>query len=221
MMRAAVTAILVCACVAGFDAEAETRYISDVLHVPLRSGPSGEHRIIHWGLQSGTALEVLGEDESTQFTHVRTESGREGWVPSQYLLAEPVARDALVEAQAEIGRLEALLSGDASEWAVELEQAQSEAAHHAEAAAGIPALEQELEEIRRVSASAIATQEENVKLSDANAELRRARDDLLAQTEDLQGDVEMRWMLVGGGLILAGLLIGVWLGSRSRRHRSW
>ena len=221
MMRAAATAILVCACVVGSDAGAETRYISDVLHVPLRSGPSGEHRIIHWGLQSGTALEVLGEDETTRFTQVRTPSGREGWVPSQYLLTEPIARETLAAAQAEIERLEALLSGDTSELAVELEQARNEAARHAETAAGVPALEQELEEIRRVSASAIATQEENVKLSEANAELRRARDDLLAQSEELQGNVEMRWMLVGGGLILAGLLIGVWLGSRSRRHRSW
>ena len=221
MMRAAVTAILVCACVVGSSAEAETRYISDVLHVPLRSGPSGEHRIIHWGLQSGTALEVLGEDETTRFTQVRTAGGREGWVPSQYLLTEPIARATLAAAQAEIERLQALLSGDTSELAVELEQARNEAARHAEAAAGVPALEQELEEIRRVSASAIATQEENVKLSEANAELRRAQDDLLAQSEELQGNVEMRWMLVGGGLILAGLLIGVWLGSRSRRHRSW
>ena len=221
MMRAVARALFVCACAFALGAGAETRYISDLLYVPLRSGPSGEHRIIHWGLASGTALEVLEEDESARFTRVRTERGTEGWVPSQYLVDGPIARDTLAEAQAEIERLESLLTTDASELAAELEEARSQAASNAGATATIAALEEELAEIRRVSSSAIATQEENVKLAEANAELRRARDDLATQTEKLQGSLEMRWMLVGGGLILAGLLIGVWLGSRSRRRRSW
>lgn len=221
MMRGAVRALLVCACALAFEAVAETRYISDLLYVPLRSGPSGEHRIIHWGLPSGTTLEVLEVDESAQFARVRTERGTEGWVPSQYLVDEPIARDTLAEAQAKIERLEGLLTADASAMAAELEEARSQAERNAGAAATISALEEELAEIRRVSASAIATQEDNVKLAEANAELRRARDDLAEQAEKLQGNVEMRWMLVGGGLILAGLLIGVWLGSRSRRRRSW
>ena len=221
MMRAAVRTILVCACALGLDAGAETRFVSDVLYVPLRSGPSGEHRIIHFGLPSGTALEVLGEDESARFTQVRTVNGTEGWVPTQYLVNEPIASARLAQAETEIERLESLLAGDTSTLTVELEEARNEAARNAESAATVRALEAELEEIRRVSASAIATQEENLKLSEAHAELRRERDDLVAQTEELQGDVELRWMLVGGGMVLAGLLIGVWVGSRSRRRRSW
>ncbi len=221
MMRAAVRTILVCACALGLDAGAETRYISDVLYVPLRSGPSGEHRIIHYGLPSGTAFEVLGEDESAKFTQVRTENGSEGWVPTQYLVNEPIASARLAQAEAEIERLESLLVGDTSTLAAELEDARNEAARNAESAETVRELEAELAEIRRVSASAVATQQENLKLSEANAELRRERDDLIAQTEQLQGDVELRWMLVGGGMVLGGLLIGVWVGSRSRRRRSW
>ena len=221
MMRAAIRTLLVCACIVGVDAGAETRYISDVLYVPLRSGPSSEHRIIHWGLESGTALEVLGEDEAARFTQIRTRNGTEGWIPTQYLSAEPIARDVLVEAQAEIERLEGLLAGDTLELAAELEEARSEAARNAEAAATISALEEELAEVRRLSDSAVATQDENVKLAEANAELRRERDELAAQTGRFQGNLEVWWMLVGGGLILAGLLIGIWLGSRSRRRRSW
>ena len=40
---------------------AATAYISDELTVPLRSGPSGGHRILHRGLPSGTVLEVIGD----------------------------------------------------------------------------------------------------------------------------------------------------------------
>ena len=221
MMRVAVWTILACACAVGLGAWAETRYISDELRVPMRSGPSGEHRIIHWGLPSGTVLEVLDEDEAAQFTQVRTENGTEGWIPTQYLLTEPIAKDRLEQAQTEIERLRGLLAGDASRLTAELEEARNEAAHNAEAAVTVLELQEELSDIRRVSASAIATQEENLKLSEANAELRRERDDLMAQTDALRGKVELWWMVVGGGLVLAGLLIGIWLGSRSRRRRSW
>ena len=221
MRRAAVRTILVCACSLGLDAGAETRYISDVLYVPVRSGPSSEHRIIHYGLPSGTALEVVGEDESARFTQIRTEGGTEGWIPTQYLVNEPIARDRLAQAQAEIERLESMVAGETASLVAELEEARDEAAKNAESVAKVGELEAELAEIRRVSASAIATQDENLKLAEANAQLRREQDDLVAQTEQLQGDVEMRWMLVGGGMVLAGLLIGVWVGSRSRRRRSW
>ena len=221
MMRTAVSTVFLCVCAFGLDVAADTRYISDLLYVPLRSGPSGEHRIIHWGLPSGLSLEVLEEDESAKFTRVRTEGGTEGWIPSQYLVDEPVAADRLAQAESEIERLESLLGGDSSTLAAELEEARKEAQRNAESAETVVALQAQLEEIRRVSTSAIATQEENVKLAEANAALRRESEDLKARTEQLQGKVEMWWMAVGGGLVLAGLLIGVWLGSRSRRRSGW
>ena len=221
MMRTAVSTVLLCVCAFGLDAAADTRYISDLLYVPLRSGPSGEHRIIHWGLPSGLSLEVLEEDESAKFTRVRTEGGMEGWIPSQYLVDEPTAADRLAQAESEIERLESLLGGDDSTLAAELEEARQEAQRNAKSAETVVALQAQLEEIRRVSASAIATQEENLKLAEANAALRLEREDLEARTEQLRGKVEMWWMLVGGGLVLGGLLIGVWLGSRSRRRSGW
>ena len=220
-MRAAVRTTLVCACALAFDVGAETRYISDVLHVPLRSGPSSEHRILHWGLRSGTALEVMAEDASAKYTQVRTSDGMEGWVPTQYIVDEPIAQDRLEAAQAEIERLEGLVGEDVATLASQLEQARNEAARSTEAAATIVGLEAELAQVRHLSASAIATQQENVELAEANAKLQREFDDLLTRAEQGEGRFEMGWMLVGGGLVLAGFLIGVWVASRSRRRSSW
>ena len=67
------------------------RYVSDNLTVPLRSGPSNGHRILHRGLPSGTRLTVLGEDADAGFINIRTDRGTEGWIPTQYLVAEPIA----------------------------------------------------------------------------------------------------------------------------------
>ncbi|TFG65971.1 MAG: TIGR04211 family SH3 domain-containing protein, partial [Nitrospirales bacterium] len=77
----------------------DVNYISDVLNVPLRSGPSTAHRIIHRGIPSGTQLTILATDEEAGFTQVRTAGGMEGWVTSQYLVREPIARDKLAAAE--------------------------------------------------------------------------------------------------------------------------
>ena len=80
------------------SAFAATLYISDELTVPLRRGPSNGHKIINAALPSGLALEVLGEDTAAGFTQVRTPNGTEGWVPTQYLVNQPVAKDRLAAA---------------------------------------------------------------------------------------------------------------------------
>ena len=85
---------------------AQTVWISDEFTVPLRSGPSNEHRIVHRGLPSGTELEVLGVDAAAEYTHVRTSSGLEGWISTQYLVKEPIARVQLVAANNRIQALE-------------------------------------------------------------------------------------------------------------------
>ena len=91
------------------SAFAATMYISDQLTVPLRRGPSSNHKIINAALPSGLALEVLGEDQAAGFTRVRTPNGTEGWVPTQYLVGQPIARERLAAAAKRIETLEAQL----------------------------------------------------------------------------------------------------------------
>jgi SH3 domain protein len=88
----------------GYAADA---WISDKLTVPLRSGPSTSHRILHRGLPSGTELTILARDENSDFVQIRTSRGTEGWLPSQYLVNQPIARDRLVAANRRITELTA------------------------------------------------------------------------------------------------------------------
>ena len=66
------------------SAAADTRYISDRLTVPLRSGPTNGHRILHRGLPAGTKLEVLEEDADSNYVRIRTARGTEGWLEEQF-----------------------------------------------------------------------------------------------------------------------------------------
>ena len=195
-----------------------TMYISDEYRVPLRSGPSGEHRILHWGLPTGTVLEALEVDEDAGFTHVRLPSGNEGWLPNQYLVDEPIARLQLADAEQRIAELEGLLAGNDA--AAALANARELERNHAELERAHAELEQELERVRNTSEEGLGLFESNRDLVQLNTNLRAEVDDLLAQRDSLEQNVERQWMLLGGGLVLVGLLFGVAIKSRPRRN-SW
>ena len=198
-------------------AAAETLYISDVLTVPLRSGPSTGHRILHRGLPSGTALEVLGRDDDAGYAQVRTNGGTEGWLPLQYLVAQPIARDRLQEANRQIQRLEQTVAelrgrlGDVQEDKTEAETSNSELQTRANA------LQLELTELKRVSASAMETAAANKRLTELNARLREELDDMVSELDVLRENVQQRWLIIGGGLVLLGLILGAVIKARPRR----
>jgi SH3 domain protein len=195
---------------------AATLYISDALTVPLRSGPSSEHRILRV-LPAGTALEVLDRDEAAGFVRVRTEGELEGWLPEQYLVAEPIARDRLVTANARIREL----TGTVERLQRELNGVSTNrdeiGESHGALERQVAALQAELAEIRSISAGAIEQNEANKELRALNDRLRSEVDALVETIATLEADVEQRWLLVGGGLVLGGLILGIGIKSRPRR----
>lgn len=199
------------------SAFAATMYISDALTVPLRRGPSSGHRIINAALPSGLALEVLGEDKAAGFTQVRTPNGTEGWVPTQYLTGQPVAKDRLAAATKRVEALEAQLKSIRENYQ-DVRGARSEIEGRAnDLAKENQKLQTELAEIRRVSASAITQFEENKQLKTENASLQTQVTQLSDEVQDLKRNVMLRWLLSGGGLVLLGLALGAWLKARPRR----
>ena len=198
-------------------AAAETAWVSDVFYVPLRSGPSDSNRIVHKGLASGTVLEVIEEDPAAGFTHVRTASGVDGWIGTQYVVHEPVAALALPAANKRIQALEQQLS-QRGQTLSQLQSTSSEASSTNDAlTAQVAALQTELAEIKRVSVGSIAEHTRNQELTTLNARLRSEVDRLIEETQSLQNSQQQRWLLIGGGLVLGGLLAGFVIKARPRR----
>ncbi len=213
-MKKAVLLALLLACSSSFAA---TLYISDELTVPLRRGPTNGHRIINAALPSGMALEVLGEDKENGFTHVRTPNGTDGWVPTQYLRAQPAARDLLVVANKRIQSLEAQLKSirdDAKETRTAQSQAES---RNSELDKQTKQLQSELAELRRVSATSIAQYEENKTLKVENQQLNTQLTELTGRVTQLQRGTQFKFLMGGGALVLFGLLLGAWIKSRPKR----
>jgi len=75
MLRYLVLMLVICSS----SALAETVFIQDLIFVPLRGGPSEEYRIIHRGIPSGTELELVRNEEDSNFSLVRLKDGTEGW----------------------------------------------------------------------------------------------------------------------------------------------
>jgi SH3 domain protein len=191
------------------SAPAATMYISDQFSVPLRRGPSNSHRILHAGLPSGTALEVISQDAAAGFTQVRTPNGTEGWIETHYLSAQPIARDRLAAADRRVETLETQLKslrgseGRASDLSKQTEKLQTE-----------------LTEVRRISATSLANYEENKQLKASNETLQTQVTQLTERVRQLERNIMLRWMLAGGALVLLGLLLGAWIKSRPKRS-SW
>jgi SH3 domain protein len=195
----------------------EVNYISDVLNVPLRSGPSTAHRIIHRGLPSGTQLTILATDEDAGFTQVRTDGGLEGWVTSQYLIGEPIARDKLAAAEKRLVGLKAEIDKEReARVSIQSEYKETEA-NNRKLNSEVQALTKELEELKRISADPINEHAHNVELTQQNQRLVGELEKLSSMTRQLKDNVQLEWLLYGGALVLIGLLLGVVLKARPRQ----
>ena len=198
-------------------AAAATRYISDELTVPVRSGPSGGHRIVHAGLASGTRMEVLEEDEAAGFSRIRTSGGTEGWIRTQYLVSEPIAKLKLAAAQESLRRARAALAAEQAKVQELSQTARQQSNANTSSQQRIEQLQAELAEIKRISAGAIATNDANLKLTENNARLQEELDDLAESHARLQDNTENQMLMIGAGLILLGLLAGVAIKARPQR----
>jgi len=200
---------------------AETRYISDELTVPLRRGPTTGHKIINAGLPSGTPLEIIGEDKSAGFTEVRMQNGTEGWLPTQYLSAEPIARDRLAAATKRIETLTAEL-GNTRQGMKEEKSARSNAEGTTnDLSKQVKQLQTELSDIRRVSANAVAMYEENKSLKAQTEQLQQTVTSQTEQIKSLNSSELEIWLLTGGGLVALGLVCGIVIKSRPKSRGGW
>ena len=190
--------------------------MSDELLITFRTQPSNRGEILR-NLSSGTALEVLEMPAEGEWARVRTGSGREGWVRKQYLQAQPVARDLLTAANREVEQLTRTVA-DLRQRLESVDAARSEAEQSSENLdERVNTLTQELAEIRRVSAGAIETAAENRRLEELNGRLRSELDTLVEERDRLEAAAEQRWLMIGGGLVLLGLVLGLVIKSRPRR----
>jgi SH3 domain protein len=200
------------------------RYIRDYIYVPLRTGDSSSHRIVHKGLKSGTEVTLIKENVDGSYGYVKTNSGIEGWMPTQYLMDTIPTSVKLTQAESSLEKLSAQAGPDA----VKLVDVQ---AKNDELAANMHTLEEtnntlsrELEHIKSLSSDKINLNEENKKLLLQYENSKREKDTLTAENQSLKDQLSQNTFINGAIAVILGMLgtiIIQYFAKSKKRHSDW
>ena len=200
------------------------RYIRDYLFVPLRSGESSSHRIVHKGLKSGTYVNLLKTSEDGKYSLVRTSKNKEGWLPSQYLVEEPTAAIKLKEAQSLIQQLTSE-AGPISERLVKAEELNRNLSNDLEKLKRENNnLRKELDHIKGLSSNVLKLDEAHKSLMKEFEVVKNKRDTLVIETQQLEEKLKSDEFLNGALAVIFGIiatLIIQYLTRTRRRSSEW
>ena len=201
------------------QAIAETRYVTDVLKLNLRSGASSQHRIIN-RIPSGTPLEILETDSNGEFALVRTPKGQEGWVLVGYLQPQPTARLRLREASEKLQKANDRLARLEEETRTlkehnsRLEQ-ENTSLQNNQSSTG-----EELAKIKKLAANTIEIDQRNRQLLEENSLQKNEVERLTSEVTRLRDKLEGNEFYMGTGAIILGILIGLVLPHMKRKPKS-
>lgn len=203
------------------SAGAQTNYVTDIVEIMMRSGPSSKNKIIKI-LKSGDRVTVIKEDKANGYSEVKAASGVTGYVLARYLSDAPSARNQVKRLQSQLDQLKAKPGELQSLLASAQDDNQALIAQNSRLTATLKTTEEDLANIRRVSSDAVNIANKNAKLETEVQQLLLQIDDIRIQNNSLKDQSAQRWFMLGGGAILLGLFLGWLLSIRNgSRRQSW
>ena len=202
---------------------AETMYVDDTLLVPLRSGESTSYRIVHKGIPSGTRLEIVEHSKESGYSKVITSGGIEGFLPTRYLTAEPIAKIKLEQANKTLANLREDHSKLQTAFDALNSEHKSLSKEYKDTKESLDKNVQELSHIRTVSANALTLDQRNRELREDNEKLRNDLELVQTDNSRLKDKAESNMMLVGGALVLLGAILALLVPmiKPSKKNDSW
>jgi SH3 domain protein len=192
----------------------ESMYVTDVLKLTLRSGPSTEHKILAV-VESGQQLEMLepGEDWSL----VRNADDKEGYVLTRYLVPEATNNVLLAQLQTKHKTLmqqAATLLEENTQIRNENKLLKSTSDENEKA---LKKLRSDYDKLKAGSAEYIALKEKYKTVSGQLAEQTQRADTLDEELRAIEINQYIKWFLAGSGVLLVGFIVG--FSARRQRRR--
>ena len=183
----------------------ETMYVSDILKLTLRTGPSIENKIISV-IESGQMMEVIKFGD--EWSQVQLPNGKEGWVLSRYLTTSETHN-------IKLERLEAKHKNLMIQAAELLEENNRLEAENKRVGTEFNANQEQLVKMKadyealKTEAAEFLTLKTNYKraasqLAEQTAKAKQLEEEL----SSLEMNTYIKWFLAGSGVLIVGFLIG-------------
>ena len=183
----------------------DTMYVSDILKLTLRTGPSIENKIISV-IESGQMMEVIKFGD--EWSQVQLPNGKEGWVLSRYLTTSETHN-------IKLERLEAKHKNLMIQAAELLEENNRLEAENKRVGTEFNANQKQLVKMKadyealKTEAAEFLTLKTNYKraasqLAEQTAKAKQLEEEL----SSLEMNTYIKWFLAGSGVLIVGFLIG-------------
>jgi SH3 domain protein len=195
---------------------AETRYVTDLLKLPLRTGASTEYKILAL-VESGQQLEVV--EPGDNWSRVRLANGKEGYVLNRYLVAQPTSAVRLEQLQGKYTALRqqaTALIEENNRFKEENKTFKSSVDSNEKA---LVKLEADYKELKAGAAEFLSLKKKYQEVSTKLAEQTKRANTLDKELSGLEMNQYIKWFLAGSGVLLVGFIIG-FSAKRGRRRPS-
>jgi SH3 domain protein len=195
---------------------AETRYVTDILKLPLRTGPSTEYKILDL-VKSGEQLEVV--EPGKDWSQVRLPNGKEGYVLNRYLVGQPTSAVQLAKLQSQYTSLRqqaTALIEENNRFKEENKKFKSSLNTNETA---LNKLETDYKELKAGAAEFLSLKKKYREVSTQLAEQTERANTLDKELSGLEMNQYIKWFLAGSGVLLVGFIIG-FSAKRGRRRPS-
>ncbi len=181
----------------------EKRYVSDELNTWVRSGPGDNYRLLGT-VNAGEEVELLQTNEASNYAQIRDSNGRTVWIPLKELNTQPSLRTRVPELENQVKTLTDKLNNIDNTW-------NQRTADMQQKVAGSDGVINSLKE-------------ENQKLKNELIVAQKKVNAANLQLDDKQRTIIMQWFMYGGGVLGAGLFLGLVLPHlipRRKRKDRW
>ncbi|MBT8373199.1 MAG: TIGR04211 family SH3 domain-containing protein [Deltaproteobacteria bacterium] len=195
---------------------AEKMYVTDVLNLTLRSGPSTENKILVM-VKSGRQVDILERGE--EWSLVKLANEKEGYVLNRYLQPNPTGRIRLEQLQITydtIKQQEATLLEENTRFKNENEKLTAAIQSNEKM---LKKLNGDYKKLKADSAEFLNLKSKHKQISGKlDAQTQRA-DALDAELSRIENNQYFKWFLAGSGVLLVGFVVG-FASKRGRRRSS-
>ena len=195
----------ICLVICSVCAQAKTMYVTDSKKIPVRAGKGTAYKILTF-IESSQQVELLQKDN--QWSLVRLEDGKEGWVHSRYLINNPTSKikfeELSLEHQNLINQTESLKA--------DFEQLKL---HNKELKSTLASTKKSLnnqlsdyDALKADSAEFLTLKSKYERVSRELKEKTQKVENLEKQISDSQLYYYLKWILSVSGILLVGFIIG-------------